>query len=39
VDVITHDQLNAELLAPGTFPGRLTIYTEAAIEKLEEANK
>ncbi len=39
VDVITHDQLNAELLAPGTFPGRLTIYTEAAIAKLEEANK
>jgi large subunit ribosomal protein L4e len=39
VDVITHDQLNAELLAPGTFPGRLTIYTESAIAKLEEANK
>jgi large subunit ribosomal protein L4e len=39
VDVITCDQLNAELLAPGTSPGRLTIYTEAAIAKLEEANK
>ncbi|VVB91351.1 50S ribosomal protein L4 [uncultured archaeon] len=39
VDVITHDMLNAELLAPGTSPGRLTIYTESAIAKLEEAMK
>ncbi len=39
VDVITSDQLNAELLAPGTSPGRLTIYTESAIAKLEEAMK
>lgn len=39
VDVITQDQINAELLAPGTFPGRLTIYTESAIAKLEEAMK
>ncbi|MCX9083963.1 MAG: 50S ribosomal protein L4 [Candidatus Methanoperedens sp.] len=37
VDVINYDQLNAELLAPGTHAGRLTIYTESAISKLEEA--
>ncbi|MCE8424709.1 MAG: 50S ribosomal protein L4 [Candidatus Methanoperedens sp.] len=37
VDVITHDKLNAELLAPGAFAGRLTIFTESAIAKLQEA--
>jgi large subunit ribosomal protein L4e len=37
VDVVNYDQLNAELLAPGTHAGRLTIYTESAISKLEEA--
>ncbi|MBU4374839.1 MAG: 50S ribosomal protein L4 [Euryarchaeota archaeon] len=37
VDIVTFDQLNAELLAPGTHAGRLTIYTESAIAKLEEA--
>ena len=36
VDVVNYDQLNAELLAPGTHAGRLTIYTESAISKLEE---
>lgn len=36
VDVIDFDQLNAELLAPGTHAGRLTIYTESAISRLEE---
>jgi large subunit ribosomal protein L4e len=36
VDVIVVDNLNAELLAPGTHPGRLTIYTRSAIEKLGE---
>ncbi|PWB52568.1 MAG: 50S ribosomal protein L4 [Candidatus Methanoperedenaceae archaeon] len=36
VDVVIYDQLNAELLAPGTHAGRLTIYTESAISKLEE---
>ncbi len=35
VDIVTFDQLNAELLAPGTHAGRLTIYTESAIAKLE----
>ncbi|VVB89108.1 50S ribosomal protein L4 [uncultured archaeon] len=37
VDIVTSDQLNAELLAPGTSGGRLTIYTESAITKLEGA--
>jgi large subunit ribosomal protein L4e len=26
--------LNAEMLAPGTHPGRLTVWTSNAIEKL-----
>jgi len=34
VDVITLEQLNTELLAPGTLPGRLTVFTESAILKL-----
>ena len=34
VDVVNVQELNAELLAPGTVPGRLTLYTEAAIKKL-----
>ena len=37
VDVATVDFLSTELLAPGTHAGRLTIWTEAAIEKLEGA--
>jgi large subunit ribosomal protein L4e len=37
IDVATVDSLNAELLAPGTHAGRLTIWTEAAIQKLEGA--
>ncbi|MBI4145364.1 50S ribosomal protein L4 [Candidatus Woesearchaeota archaeon] len=36
VDVVSADRLNAELLAPGAKPGRLTLYTSAAIEKLEK---
>lgn len=36
VDVTTVDSLNAEILAPGTHPGRLTIWTSNAIEKLNE---
>ncbi len=35
VDICTPNQLNAELLAPGTVPGRLTIYTEDALKMLE----
>ena len=34
VDVMTPDHLNADLLAPGTKPGRLTLYTEAAVDKI-----
>ncbi|MFH0936313.1 MAG: 50S ribosomal protein L4 [Candidatus Woesearchaeota archaeon] len=38
IDIIPVNELNAELLAPGTMPGRLTIYTDKAIEKLEKEN-
>lgn len=34
VDVVNVQNLNAELLAPGTYPGRLTLWTQAAIERL-----
>lgn len=36
VDVVTVNNLNVELLAPGTHPGRLTVWTQSAIEKLRE---
>ena len=36
VDVVTVNNLNAEMLAPGTHPGRLTIWTSGAIGKLSE---
>jgi large subunit ribosomal protein L4e len=36
VDAVTVKELNTEILAPGTHPGRLTIWTESAIEKLVE---
>jgi len=36
VDVSTVDNLNVELLAPGTHPGRLTVWTQSAIEKLKD---
>lgn len=35
VDVETVDSLNVELMAPGTHPGRLTIWTRSAIEQLK----
>ena len=35
VDVVTVESLNAELLAPGTHPGRLTVWTSTAFEKLD----
>ena len=38
IDVSIVNNLNAELLAPGTMPGRLTIFTESAIEKLKKEN-
>jgi large subunit ribosomal protein L4e len=34
VQVTTVTNLNTEMLAPGTHPGRLTIWTNGAIEKL-----
>lgn len=36
VDVVKVQDLNPEVLAPGTHPGRLTIWTESSIEKLRE---
>ncbi len=36
VRVIYASKLNAEVLAPGTQPGRLTIWTKSAIEALAE---
>lgn len=36
VDVVEVSHLNAELLAPGAMPGRLTIFTQGAVEKLEK---
>jgi large subunit ribosomal protein L4e len=36
VGVLTVNNLNVEMLAPGTHPGRLTIWTNSAIEKLDE---
>ena len=37
VDAVAVQNLNAELLAPGTHVGRLAIWTESAIKKLEES--
>lgn len=36
VDFATIEHLNAELLAPGTHPGRLTLWTESSLERLKE---
>jgi len=36
VDISTVNNLNVELLAPGTHPGRLTVWTKSAFEKLNE---
>ena len=36
VDFAIVENLNAELLAPGTTPGRATLYTESAIKKITE---
>jgi large subunit ribosomal protein L4e len=36
VEVTDVYSLNAELLAPGTHPGRLVIWTQSAIEQLDE---
>ena len=36
VDVELVKNLNAELLAPGTVPGRLTLFTKNAVEELDK---
>jgi large subunit ribosomal protein L4e len=36
VDVATAREVNAEDLAPGTEPGRLTVFTESAVEEVGE---
>ena len=36
IDIAVIDSLNPELLAPGTFPGRLTIFSQDAVTKLEK---
>jgi large subunit ribosomal protein L4e len=36
IDIIIVHKINTELLAPGAHPGRLTLFTEAAIQKIEE---
>lgn len=36
MDVVEVKDLSVELLAPGTHPGRLTVWTESAIKALEE---
>jgi large subunit ribosomal protein L4e len=36
VDFVTVERLNAELLAPGTHAGRLTVWTESSLEKLAQ---
>jgi large subunit ribosomal protein L4e len=36
MDVATIDELNAEMLAPGTHAGRLTLWTEGAMKLLTE---
>lgn len=36
VDVANVDNLNVEMLAPGTNPGRLTLWTNGAIDKLNK---
>jgi large subunit ribosomal protein L4e len=36
VDVTTAAEVNAEDLAPGTHPGRLTVFTESAVEEVAD---
>jgi len=36
VDIVNVENLNVELLAPGAQPGRLTVWTSSAVEKLNE---
>ncbi|HLC57090.1 MAG TPA: 50S ribosomal protein L4 [Candidatus Nanoarchaeia archaeon] len=36
IDIAVIDSLNPELLAPGTHPGRLTLYTDKAVARLSK---
>jgi large subunit ribosomal protein L4e len=36
VDAVAVSDLNAELLAPGSVPGRLTLFTQSAIDRLDK---
>lgn len=36
VDIVTVNNLNPEILAPGTHAGRLTLWTNGALEQLEK---
>ncbi|MFQ5762506.1 MAG: 50S ribosomal protein L4, partial [Candidatus Bathyarchaeia archaeon] len=36
VEVTLVDRLNPEILAPGTHPGRLTIWSKSALKRLEQ---
>lgn len=36
IDLVVVENLNAEVLAPGTHAGRITLYTEAAIKRLAD---
>lgn len=38
IDVARIDELNAELLAPGTHPGRATVFTDKALERYHEVS-
>jgi large subunit ribosomal protein L4e len=36
IDIVTVRNLNVEMLAPGTHPGRLTVWTSSAMEELNK---
>lgn len=36
LEIVSVENLNAELLAPGTHPGRLTVWTNSAFENLDK---
>ncbi|MCK5282756.1 MAG: 50S ribosomal protein L4 [Nanoarchaeota archaeon] len=38
-DIVKVSGLNAELLAPGTMPGRITLWTDKAVEKMSKENR
>lgn len=39
VDFVTADGLNAEMLAPGSVAGRLTLWTESSLQRLAEKSR